>query len=69
MSPPARQSVVRNCMQLCIHVVTLYDWMKAWRLQVQVVPESAREREGWGAGDKFIMVIETAGHKETELAT
>ena len=33
MSPPMRQSVAQISAELGIHVVTLYSWRKAWRLQ------------------------------------
>ena len=33
MSPPHRQSVARISDELGIHVVTLYNWRKTWRLQ------------------------------------
>jgi transposase-like protein len=33
MSPPQRQSVAQISAELGIHVVTLYNWRKAWRLQ------------------------------------
>ena len=33
MSPPHRQSVAQISAELGIHVVTLYSWRKAWRLQ------------------------------------
>ncbi len=38
---------------LGIHVVTLYNWRKAWWLQGEVVPASEKDPEGWGATDKF----------------
>ena len=38
MSPPMRQSVAQISAELGIHVVTLYSWRKAWRLQGEVVP-------------------------------
>ena len=40
MSPPHRQSVAQISAELGIHVVTLYSWRKAWRLEGQVVPAS-----------------------------
>jgi len=40
MSPPHRQSVARISEELGIHVITLYKWRKAWRLQGEVVPAS-----------------------------
>ena len=68
MSPPMRQSVVQISAELGIHVVTLYNWRKAWRLQGEVVPASEKEPEGWGATDKFTVVLETAGLNVTELS-
>ena len=38
MSPPMRQSFARISQELGIHVVTLYNLRKAWRLQGEVVP-------------------------------
>jgi transposase-like protein len=67
MSPPQRQSVARISEELGIHVVTLYNWRKAWRLQGEVVPASEKEPEGWSAADKFTVVLETAGLNDTEL--
>ena len=67
MSPPQRQSVARIAEELGIHVVTLYNWRKAWRLQGEVVPASEKEPEGWSAADKFTVVLETAGLNDTEL--
>jgi transposase-like protein len=63
-----RQSVARISEELGIHVVTLYNWRKAWRLQGEVVPASEKDPEGWGATDKFTVVLETAGLNATELS-
>jgi transposase-like protein len=67
MSPPHRQSVGEIAKELGIHVITLYKWRKAWRLQGEVVPASQKEPEGWNAADKFTVVLETAGMNATEL--
>jgi transposase len=68
MSPPQRQSVAQISEELGIHVVTLYNWRKAWRLQGEVVPASEKDPEGWGATDKFTVLMETAGLNATELS-
>jgi transposase len=68
MSPPHRQSVAQISAALGIHVVTLYNWRKAWRLQGEVVPASEKDPEGWSATDKFTVVLETAGLNATELS-
>ena len=46
MSPPHRQTVAQISAELDIHVVTLYNWRKAWRLQGAPgnVPSGARDR-------------------------
>ena len=41
MSPPHRQSVAWILEELGIHVISLYKWRKTWRLQGEVVLESA----------------------------
>ena len=68
MSPPQRQSVAQISAEMGIHVVTLYNWRKAWRLQGQVIPASQKDPEGWGPADKFMVVLETAGLNTTELS-
>ena len=68
MSPSHRQSVAQISAALGIHVVTLYNWRKAWRLQGEVVPASEKDPEGWSATDKFTVVLETAGLNATELS-
>jgi len=68
MGPPHRQSVAEISKELGIHVISLYKWRKAWRLQGEVVPASHKDPEGWGPADKFTMVLETAGLNATELA-
>jgi transposase-like protein len=68
MSPPQRQSVAQISAELGIHVVTLYNWRKTWRLQGEVVPASEKDPEGWGATDKFTVVLETVGLNATELS-
>ena len=68
MSPPQRQSVAGISKELGIHLATLYNWKKAWRLQGKVVPASQKDPEGWGSADKFTVVLETAGLNATELS-
>ena len=54
--------------ELGIHVASLYNWRKTWRLQGEVVPASEKDPEGWGSTDKFTVVLETAGLNATELS-
>jgi transposase-like protein len=67
MGPPHRQSVAEIAQALGIHVITLYKWRKAWRLQGEVVPATQKEPEGWSTPDKFTVVLESAGINATEL--
>ena len=68
MGPPHRQSVSQISAELGIHVASLYNWRKAWRLQGEVVPASEKEPEGLDSTDKFTVVLETAGLNATELS-
>ena len=68
MSPPQRQSVARIAEELGIHVITLYKWRKAWRLQGEVVPATEKDPDGWSAADKFTVVLEAAGLNATGLS-
>jgi transposase len=68
MSPPHRQNVAQISAELGIQVVTLHNWRKTWRLQGEVVPASEKDPDGWGATDKFTVVLETAGLNATELS-
>ena len=68
MSPPARQSVARISEETGIHICTLYSWRKGWRLEGEVVPASHKDPEGWGAADKFTVVLETAAFNATKLS-
>ncbi|MCP9883367.1 hypothetical protein KBY65_12945 [Cyanobium sp. Alchichica 3B3-8F6] len=54
--------------KLGIHIVTLFNWRKAWRLQGEVVPASQKDPEGWGPTDKFTVVLEIDGLQGTELS-
>jgi transposase-like protein len=66
--PPHRQSVAAISQELGIDVITLYKWRKDCRLQADGVPSSKKDPEGWGAADKFTVVLETAGLNATELS-
>ena len=57
MSPPHCQSVEAT-QEWGFHVITLYKWQKAWRLQGEMVPAIQKGSEGWELGAKFAMVLE-----------
>ena len=67
MGPPHRQSCTEIAQELGIHVITLYKWRKAWRLQGEVVPATQKNPDGWSPADKFTVVLESAGLNATEL--
>jgi transposase-like protein len=67
MSPPHRQSVAEISQELGIHVIILYKWREAWRLQGEVVPAAQNDPEGWGPADKSTVVLETAGFNAAEI--
>jgi transposase-like protein len=48
MGPPHRQSMAEISLKLGIHVITLYEWLKAWRQQGEVVLATQKDPEGWG---------------------
>ena len=50
MTPPNRQSVAQISAELGIHVASLYNWRKAWRLQGEVVPVSPLRQESCPLG-------------------
>jgi transposase len=49
MGPPRRQSVAPISADLGIHIVILYNWRKARRLQGEVVPASVKDPDVWSA--------------------
>lgn len=53
MGPPHRQIVAEISKDLGIHLIMLYKWRKAWRLQGEVVPATQKDPEGWGTADMF----------------
>jgi transposase len=68
MTTPHRQSIAQISAELGIHIVTLYNWRKAWRLQGEVVPAFEKDPDGWSAADRVAVVLETAGLNATELS-
>lgn len=69
MSPSERLSVAEITAKLRIDVITLYNWKMAWLFQVEVVSTSVTDTGGWGAADKFTVVLKSAGLNATELST
>lgn len=67
MNQPQRLSVARIVEELGVHVITLYKWGKASRLQGKVVLITEKDPDGWSDSDKFTVVLESTGHNSTEL--
>jgi transposase-like protein len=61
VSPLHWQSKSQISEEMGIHVDTLYNWRKTWRLQGEVVPASEKDPEGLDPAQKFTMKLETAG--------
>ena len=55
--------------ELGIHVVTLCNWRKAWRLQGEAVPAPEKEPDAWSIADKFMVVLENVGLNIIESAS
>jgi transposase len=68
MGPPHRQSAAQISAELGIHVVTLVNWRKTLRLQGEMVPGLERGPEGWGATDKFTVLLVSFGLSATGLS-
>jgi transposase len=68
MRPPHRQTVTQISAELGIHIVTLYNWRKAWLLEGEVVPASEKEAECWTAAAKLKVVLKTDRLHATELS-
>jgi transposase len=68
MSPLYLHRVMQISAELGIHMVTLYNWRKTWRLQGEVVPDSEKNPQGLGANNKFTVGLENAGLNATELS-
>jgi hypothetical protein len=69
MSDTHGQNVDRISKELGIHVIAPYRWRTSWQLQGEVVPASEKDLEGWGATDKFRVVLVTAGLNANQLST
>ena len=66
--PPPQTERRSNLNRAGLHIVTLYNLRKAWRLQGEVVPAPRKDPDGWSAVDKFKVALETAELNVTELS-
>jgi transposase-like protein len=68
MLPPHNRSLKELAEEEGISEGTLYNWRKAARAEGRLLPDGDRTPEGWGTGDKFAAVLETAAMNEAELS-
>lgn len=68
MSAPEKLSVPEVAVRTGVSKATLYLWQREARTKGLAVPAGGGVAESWSAGDKFGVVVETAGMAEAELA-
>ena len=68
MLPPSNKSIPEIAREEGISAATLYNWRKAARAEGRLMPDGDRTPSGWGSGDKFAAVLETAAMNEAELS-
>lgn len=60
MLPPSNKSIPEIAREEGISAATRYNWRKAARAEGRLMPDGDRTPSGWGSGDKFAAVLETA---------
>ena len=68
MLPPNNQSISRISKQEGIPQATLRKWRDGARANGQAAPATGAASDDWNTEDKFLIVVETAGMTETDLA-
>ena len=68
MLPPQNQSITRISKQEGIPEATLRKWRDGARANGQAAPATDASSDEWSTEDKFLIVVETAGMTETDLA-
>lgn len=68
MMPPQNESAEAISRETGIPEGTLYSWKKTARSKGFAMPAGEQESERWSAQDKFLIVVETVGLSEVELA-
>lgn len=69
MLPPASKSVAELHEETGVSTPSLYKWRKAAKASGQATPSGKNTAEEWSSEDKFMVVLETAGLNQAELAT
>ena len=68
MLPPNNQSISRISKQEGIPQATLRKWRDDTRANGLAAPATDAPSDDWNTEDKFLIVVETAGMSETDLA-
>lgn len=68
MLPPNNQSITKISKQEGIPEVTLRKWRDSARANGQAAPATDGGSDDWSTEDKFLIVVETSGMTETDLA-
>jgi transposase-like protein len=68
MMAPQNESAEAISRETGIPEGTLYSWKKTARSKGYAMPAGEQESERWSAQDKFLIVVETAGFSEADLA-
>lgn len=68
MMPPQNMPVRAVARETGLSEATLYKWIKNAKEKGMAVPAGEMQSERWSTQDKFLIVVETAGMSEAELA-
>ena len=66
--PPNNESITKIAKEEGIPEQTIRNWQKQARADGITVPGKDSSSEKWSTQDKFLIVVETAGMNETDLA-
>lgn len=66
--PPNNESITKIAKEEGIPEQTIRNWQKQARADGIAVPGKDSSSEEWSTRDKFLIVVETAGMNETDLA-
>lgn len=68
MMPPENKAISQLVRETGIGEATLHKWRKAARRHGFAAPADGQTSERWSTQDKFLIVVETAGMNEAEMA-
>mgnify|MGYP003545288815 len=66
--PPNNKSITKVAKEEGISEQTIRNWQKQARAEGVAAPGNDLSSEKWSTQDKFLIVVETAGMNETDLA-